>query len=207
MIKLVLCADLKFQKKSTTEEDMETLREQTYKKFLELLEKCYTKNYIDISEESRKILAKNLEKGAYNSSIKTHNSHNAYVFQQNYIRKVMLALRYLNPESEIYKDNPKCHPEEILQNICYKVVNWDIDSFYHKSAENLMPSAERQIVKTELNMIFEDQLRPKTHTGMYKCGKCGSKNTTYIGLQTRAADEPTTIFVNCIDCGKRWRTS
>jgi transcription elongation factor S-II len=37
--------------------------------------------------------------------------------------------------------------------------------------------------------------------GMYTCGRCKSKKTTFYEQQTRSADEPMTTFVNCIDCG------
>ena len=40
-------------------------------------------------------------------------------------------------------------------------------------------------------------------TDMFKCKKCKSKRCTYYELQTRSADEPATIFVTCLDCGKQ----
>ncbi len=43
-------------------------------------------------------------------------------------------------------------------------------------------------------------------TDMYTCKKCKSKRCNYFELQTRSADEPTTVFVTCLDCGKHWKT-
>lgn len=43
-------------------------------------------------------------------------------------------------------------------------------------------------------------------TDMYTCKKCKSKRCSYFELQTRSADEPTTVFVTCLDCGKHWKT-
>lgn len=43
-------------------------------------------------------------------------------------------------------------------------------------------------------------------TDMFTCRKCKSKNCTFYELQTRSADEPATIFVTCLDCGKNWRS-
>lgn len=43
-------------------------------------------------------------------------------------------------------------------------------------------------------------------TEMFKCGKCGSRKTSYFQLQTRSADEPMTTFHNCTGCGHRWRS-
>ena len=42
-------------------------------------------------------------------------------------------------------------------------------------------------------------------TDMYTCKKCRSKRCTYYEMQTRSADEPATIFVTCLDCGKHFR--
>jgi|TARA_B110000467_G_C18288245_1_gene463072 transcription elongation factor S-II len=43
-------------------------------------------------------------------------------------------------------------------------------------------------------------------TDMFTCKKCKSKKCTYYELQTRSADEPATIFVTCLDCGKNWKS-
>tara|TARA_Y100000991_G_scaffold196181_1_gene165915 strand:+ start:47 stop:565 length:519 start_codon:yes stop_codon:yes gene_type:complete len=42
-------------------------------------------------------------------------------------------------------------------------------------------------------------------TDMFTCRKCKSKRCTYYELQTRSADEPATIFVTCLDCGKNMK--
>lgn len=41
--------------------------------------------------------------------------------------------------------------------------------------------------------------------GLYICRKCKSKNTTFVTLQTRSADEPMTIFITCQDCDLHWK--
>lgn len=45
----------------------------------------------------------------------------------------------------------------------------------------------------------------KRAAGQFPCGKCKSKNTTYIQIQTRSSDEPMTTYVTCTDCGHRWK--
>ena len=42
-------------------------------------------------------------------------------------------------------------------------------------------------------------------TDMFTCKRCKSKRCTYYELQTRSADEPATIFVTCLDCGKNMK--
>jgi len=46
----------------------------------------------------------------------------------------------------------------------------------------------------------------QTSTDMFKCGKCGKRETTYYQMQTRSADEPMTTFHTCTHCGNRWKS-
>jgi DNA-directed RNA polymerase subunit M/transcription elongation factor TFIIS len=41
--------------------------------------------------------------------------------------------------------------------------------------------------------------------GAFTCSKCKSKKTSFYEMQTRSADEPMTVFIQCINCGKRWK--
>jgi transcription elongation factor S-II len=52
---------------------------------------------------------------------------------------------------------------------------------------------------------FEVNMAASTDT--FTCRKCKGKKCTYMSVQTRSADEPSTIFVTCLDCGNRWKTS
>lgn len=42
-------------------------------------------------------------------------------------------------------------------------------------------------------------------TDEYKCRRCGKRECTFYEMQTRSADEPTTIFITCLNCGQKWR--
>lgn len=59
--------------------------------------------------------------------------------------------------------------------------------------------AERQLIEARGKQVI---VRKISH--MYKCGKCGCKETVFEENQTRAADEAATIRVKCIRCGNRW---
>lgn len=48
--------------------------------------------------------------------------------------------------------------------------------------------------------------RPQATTDQFRCRRCHGRRCTYYELQTRSADEPSTIFVSCVDCGARWTT-
>jgi len=45
----------------------------------------------------------------------------------------------------------------------------------------------------------------ESYEGMFTCGKCKSKKTTFYLLQTRSADEPMTAFITCLGCGSKWK--
>ena len=42
-------------------------------------------------------------------------------------------------------------------------------------------------------------------TDHFLCGRCNKRECTYYEMQTRSADEPMTIFITCVNCGKHWR--
>lgn len=42
-------------------------------------------------------------------------------------------------------------------------------------------------------------------TDQFECKRCHKRQCTYYELQTRSADEPMTIFIQCVNCGKHWR--
>ena len=60
-----------------------------------------------------------------------------------------------------------------------------------------------QKVKRDANKYTS---KVQASTDMFTCRKCKSKRCTYYELQTRSADEPATIFVTCLDCGKNWKS-
>ena len=53
-------------------------------------------------------------------------------------------------------------------------------------------------MKTFLDSIKEkikSELKPEAMTNLFKCHKCGSRETSYYEVQTRSADEPMTQFI------------
>ena len=48
-------------------------------------------------------------------------------------------------------------------------------------------------------------LKNNASEGMYTCGKCRSKKTRFEMYQSRSGDEPMTVAVECLTCGKRWK--
>jgi len=61
--------------------------------------------------------------------------------------------------------------------------------------------------------FLEQQIREKRQlegnkamaTDRFLCKRCHKRECTYYELQTRSADEPMTIFITCLNCGKHWK--
>jgi DNA-directed RNA polymerase subunit M/transcription elongation factor TFIIS len=61
--------------------------------------------------------------------------------------------------------------------------------------------------------FVEQQVREKRQlegnkamaTDRFLCKRCHKRECTYYELQTRSADEPMTIFITCLNCGKHWK--
>jgi len=72
---------------------------------------------------------------------------------------------------------------------------------YEMFPERWKEMADKQLIR-EQKILEGDKSRA---TDEYKCHRCGKRECTYYELQTRSADEPMTIFITCVNCGKRWR--
>ena len=72
--------------------------------------------------------------------------------------------------------------------------------------ENVYPdiwSNTVDILLKKYEIAYENKL--VAMTDMFKCGRCKKRECTFVEMQTRAADEPMTVFIRCINCGNSWR--
>jgi transcription elongation factor S-II len=143
-------------------------------------------------------LCANLEKGVFNYAIKEANSkkiikkwENPY-FVQLYLDR--LRSLYLNLKND-----------ELLSQLKNKEIT--PQTFAFMTHQEMNPEHWRVLID---NKIKRDANKYTTNikasTDMFTCKKCKSKRCTYYELQTRSADEPATIFVTCLDCGKNWKS-
>jgi DNA-directed RNA polymerase subunit M/transcription elongation factor TFIIS len=73
-------------------------------------------------------------------------------------------------------------------------------NYYELSPDVWQPMVDRQ-AKREQIQLEGDFSRA---TDKWQCNNCKTRKCTYYELQTRSADEPMTIFIHCLNCGKRW---
>jgi len=140
------------------------------------------------------IISTNLEKGVYNFAIKEANNRkiikkwdNPYFVQLYLDRLRSIYINLKNKELLEHLQNGEITPQT-LAFMTHQEMNqkhWTV--------------LIEQKMKRDANK-FTDNIR--SSTDMFTCKKCKSKRTTYYELQTRSADEPATIFVTCLDCGK-----
>jgi DNA-directed RNA polymerase subunit M/transcription elongation factor TFIIS len=72
---------------------------------------------------------------------------------------------------------------------------------YEMYPENWKELADRQLIR-EQKILEGNRSRA---TDKYKCNRCGKRECTYYEMQTRSADEPMTVFITCLNCGKQWK--
>lgn len=88
--------------------------------------------------------------------------------------------------------------EEFLMNI----INKKYKNIAEVSYEEIYPEGYINI-KNIINERKDKKVNKKT-SKLYKCGGCGTKETTVIEYQARSSDEPSTLSITCITCGKNW---
>jgi len=74
-------------------------------------------------------------------------------------------------------------------------------SAYDMFPERWQELADKQLIREQ--KILEGNKSQATDE--HKCNRCHKRQCTYYEMQTRSADEPTTIFITCLNCGKRWK--
>jgi transcription elongation factor S-II len=138
----------------------------------------------------------NLEKGIFNYALKEAEQRkvvkkwdNKY-FVQIYVDRLRSIFTNLN--------------ESIVQSVKDGSIKSHTIAFM--SHQELNPERWNELIaaKSKRNMnSFETNIEASTDT--FTCRKCKSNKCTYMGVQTRSADEATTIFVTCLSCGNRWK--
>ena len=140
----------------------------------------------------------NLEKGIHNWALKEANTRkvvkkwdNPYFVQiyVDHLRSIFVNLKNTDIVSQVKDGSIKSHTIAFMthQELCPE--RW---------TELIEAKSKRDKTKFETN--FE------AATDTFKCRKCKGNKCTYYLQQVKAADEPCTIFINCLDCGNKWKT-
>lgn len=173
-------------------------RKHVYNKLMQVLT-THAKNK---SPQDIQKMALNLERGilntVYESICGTTKGSMVWdnTFKIKYMSRAVTIVTNLNPDS--YLKNTYLLPR-LLNNECneFEVCSYGPDKLFpDKWNERIREWQE------EFDKEFKKEERPD---GILRCGKCRSFKTEYNERQTRSADEPTTKFCYCHNCGHRWR--
>ena len=144
------------------------------------------------------IISGNIEKSIYNYTIKESIHKNIVrkwsndYFVQLYIDK--FRSMFLNIKSN--------------KDFMNKIINGGIDpkQIAFLSHQEINPERWKDIIdKKKIRDESKLTTGVKSNTSLYTCKRCKSKECTFVEVQTRSADEASTIYVTCNNCGKNWR--
>ena len=143
-------------------------------------------------------ISKNLEISIYNYSIEeSEKKHVVKKWENQYFKQI-----YIDRFRSIYLNllnNKEFYNDIVNKNIKY--------SEYEKLNHQIMNKKKWEILIQNKKIRDENKynIQVEASTDNFTCRKCKSNKCTYYQLQTRSADEPMTTFVQCIDCGNRWK--
>jgi DNA-directed RNA polymerase subunit M/transcription elongation factor TFIIS len=137
----------------------------------------------------------NLEIGIFNYSVREatnkkivkswENKH----FQQLYIDRLRSIYFNLTPK--------------IISRILEKTLK--PQDFAFMTHQEFCPEKWEELITKKHKRENSQNVSRQCPTDLFTCKKCSSKNCSYSELQIRSADEPATLFISCLDCGKHWR--
>lgn len=140
----------------------------------------------------------NLEKGIYNYSLKEATRRkvikkwdNPYFVQIyiDHLRSIFLNLKNDDILSQIKDGTIKSHTVAFMTHQEMNPERW---------TTMIEQKSKRDKSKFEVNI--------EAATDTFTCRKCKSKKCSFYLQQVRSADEATTIFVTCLNCGNRFKT-
>ena len=143
-------------------------------------------------------LAENLEKGVFNFAIKEATAKQIIKKWQNPLFCEIYSARMKSVLINL-KKNPT-----LLASIRSGEVGPEQFAFMthlEMNPEQWKDRIEKKIKRDRLKFTSNVE----ASTDMFSCSRCKSKKCTYYEMQTRSADEPTTVFVTCLNCGKNWK--
>lgn len=164
-----------------------------------------TRNVITnlLSEHMNELEQKDLEIGIFNASLQEAERRNirrnwdnpGFVNLYNIISRRIIT----NIVPTSYVQNPR-----LLQRLRegeFKPHDIAFMNFGELYPENWRQLQEQQM-KRETKLLEGNK---DMATDQFRCNRCNKRQCSYYEMQTRSADEPMTIFIRCLNCGKQWR--
>lgn len=179
-------------------------------------DKCYNLMYTYFNDTLKKKhpqfnfintdkIARNIEKSCYNYAVeKTKlNMEKPSWTNPNFDAEYSMCVRRV-------KANITYTPNAPFVLECIKNKTFKPRELVYKSHRELNPVGwerfDMEVVKMMNREFNMESVDPDTlPDGMFTCGRCKSCKTSFTQSQTRSSDEPMTCFIECHNCGHRWR--
>uniref|UniRef100_A0A6C0HUQ6 TFIIS-type domain-containing protein n=1 Tax=viral metagenome TaxID=1070528 RepID=A0A6C0HUQ6_9ZZZZ len=132
-----------------------------------------------------------IEKSIYNFSLEYAENNNTPFLLENI---------YLSKADELHCLLTGENLQKIIKFINDKKIDAKKIAFMRQNDLNLLVSNKNYvdiIKKRELNMMLSE----KKGSSAFECKKCKKRKCSITEKQTRAADEPATQFITCLECG------
>ncbi len=144
-----------------------------------------------------------LENGIYAATCAEADRRNVIKHWDNALFAGLYQMTIRTVCSHLHPNSPLKN-ERLLERVRAHEIK--LEDLPHLTAQELFPEnwkelADRQAIREQKLLEGNKGMA----TDRYKCGRCGKRECSYYEMQTRSADEPMTIFINCLNCGKRWR--
>jgi DNA-directed RNA polymerase subunit M/transcription elongation factor TFIIS len=164
---------------------------------------CIDTFYNFLKDKFTKEKVEELEKAIFET---TFNNSNKYFIPKNwkstqfcelYRQIVRTVLSNIHPDSPV--KNPR---------LLNRVLDgeFELSSIPSMTAYEMYPekwfALKDKLLQREQKILEGNKSRA---TDQFKCRRCNKRECTYYEMQTRSADEPMTIFITCLNCGKEWR--
>ncbi len=142
-------------------------------------------------------ISKNIEKSIFNASINQAKKLKVVKKWENksFVDIYILVLKkiFINLKNEI---------------VLNKIKNGEINIFKIGDMTHIeiYPEIWNELIENK-KKIDENKFNGNitATTDNFTCYKCKSHKCSYYQLQTRSADEPMTTYVDCLNCGNRWK--
>lgn len=143
-----------------------------------------------------------LERAIYNACIQESKKRHIIcdwsfpMFERLYERKIRHMCGNLHPQNYIQNT-------DLLDR--YKRGEYTFEDLMSFNQTELFPGRNKELAEKQFQR--EQRLlegNKANATDKFYCARCHKRECTYYELQTRSADEPMTIFIQCVNCGKRW---